>query len=236
MAARSAKYGSTGAAMGGADAPSPAPMAMAPPPPPGDVGKLAMNDPAGGVAVPQRALETRGPLLIYTATFSLAVFDVAPGLAAVEKLADEVGGFLAKRSDHAVTIRVPVARFPEVVARITKLGDVTHRDVTAEDVTEEFADLDVRIRNARATRDRLEQLLAKAANVQDSVTIERELTRVTGDLERLEGRIKLLKDRAAYSTVTVSFEARHTEAVGEPLTRLPFPWLSQLGLSHLLNL
>jgi len=44
-----------------------------------------------------------------------------------------------------------------------------------------------------------------------------------------------LKDRAAYSTVTVTFEARRTEQV-EPLTRLPFPWLSQLGLGHLLSL
>jgi hypothetical protein len=229
-----ASVGAPSRALGGAYAEPQAPAPVAPPST--ESGKLAMNDPpGGGTAVMGTTRDSRAPILIYTATLTLAVFDVAPGLAAVEKLAEEVGGFLSKRTDRSVTIRVPSARFQDVVTRVTKLGDVTHRDVTAEDVTEEFADLEIRIRNARATRDRLEQLLAKAVNVTDSVAIERELTRVTGELERLEGRIKFLKDRAAYSTITVAFEARHTEQV-ESLTRLPFPWLNQLGLGHLLNL
>jgi hypothetical protein len=116
------------------------------------------------------------------------------------------------------------------------MGDVVARNVTAEDVTEEFFDLDVRLKSSRAVRDRLEQLLQKATKVEDSVLIERELTRVVGEIERIEGRMKFLRDRASYSTITVDFRARGSERVGNGPFNLPVPWLSELGLRRLLNL
>jgi hypothetical protein len=97
-------------------------------------------------------------------------------------------------------------------------------------------DLEVRLKNARAIRERLEQLLAKAAKVEESILIERELGRVAGEIERIEGRMKFLKDRAAFSTITVTFQARPTEKVGGRKVQLPVPWLSEMGLGRLLDL
>jgi hypothetical protein len=175
------------------------------------------------------------PMLIYTAQITMAVYEVNTGLTRVEELARDLGGFLARRDDQSVTIRVPVARFSDAVKQIEKIGDVLHRNVTAEDVTEEFRDIDARLRNSRAVRDRLEQLLQKAVKVDESVVIERELARVTQEIEQMEGRIKYLKDRAAFSTVTVSFEPRRQESVS-PAFHLPVPWLNEIGLARLLNL
>jgi hypothetical protein len=218
----------------------PAGAAAPPPPPP------PQPAPAGGAsglpgaattpAVPSEVAAMRGPLLIYTAQFTMSVFEVNASLAQIEELSRELGGFLAKRSDNAITIRVPVAMFDRAVKRIEKIGDVLNRNVTAQDVTEEFRDLEIRIRNARAVRDRLEQLLAKANKVEESVMVERELERVAGELERLEGRIKFLKDRAAFSTITVTFQPKQPEETSRGPFRLPVPWLYQLGLSRLLNL
>ena len=218
----------------------------APPPPPmaapvagqseADIGKLADNSPPGGNGDKSLVSDaSRAPMLIYTATLTLAVFDVAPKLHEVEDLARSMGGFLSRRTDTMIVIRVPASKFNAALETLVKLGDVLHRDATAQDVTEEFADLEIRMRNARATRDRLEQLMAKATNVQDSIAIEKELSRVAGDIERLEGRLKFLRDRAAYSTITVTFEARRSEGTS-PTVKLPFPWLDELGLSHLLAL
>ena len=178
----------------------------------------------------------QSPMLLYTAQITMAVFEVKKALAAVEDLGRDMGGFLARRDDQTITIRVPAARFDEAVARLEKLGDMIHRNVTAEDVTEEFNDLEVRLKSARAVRDRLEQLLGKAAKVEESVLIERELERVAGEIERIEGRMKFLKDRAAYSTITVSFQARRSETLGSRKFNLPVPWLYELGLSRLLAL
>lgn len=177
----------------------------------------------------------RASMIIYAADLTLAVFDVSPKIADVESLARGAGGFLVKRDDTSIVIRVPVAKFDEVVQATLKLGDVVHHGVTATDVTEEYSDLDVQVRNLRAERDRLEQLLGKAATAQEAVLVEKELSRVTGELERIEGRMKFLRDRAAYSTITVRFEARREETSPKTV-RLPFPWLDELGLGHLLSL
>ena len=67
----------------------------------------------------------RSPVLIYTANLTMAVFDVQPGLKAVEAAARELGGFLARQTNTAITVRVPAARFHEALGRLEKLGDVT---------------------------------------------------------------------------------------------------------------
>ena len=178
----------------------------------------------------------QSPMLIYTAQLTMAVFEVKKAIDSVEQVGRDLGGFLSRRTDQMIVIRVPAARFDEAVGRIEKVGDVVQRNVTTEDVTEEFTDLEVRLKSARAVRERLEQLLAKANKVEESVLIERELERVGGEIERIEGRMKFLRDRAAYSTITVTFQARRGETVGPDRFNLPVPWLYELGLRRLLTL
>jgi len=173
--------------------------------------------------------------LIYTARITMAVYQVGPGLDLVERIGLDLGGYLSQKTDHEVTIRVPRAHFDEALKKVEASGDVVHREISAQDVTDEFVDLESRLRNARAMRDRLQQLLSKAA-VKEALEIEKELGRITGDIEVMEGKLKLLRDRIGYSTITVSFQARGAGAVRDMPLRLPFPWLSNLGLSRLLSL
>src|SRR5262249_45522423 len=133
-----------------------------------------------------------------------------------------------------IVIRVPRARFEEAIKKVEGTGDVVHRDITAEDVTDEFFDTEVRLKNARAMRDRLQQLLEKAP-VKEAIEIEKELGRVTQDIERMEGRLNLLKAKIASSPIPVTFDARPAALKTLPM-RLPFPWLGSLGLPTLLRL
>ncbi|APR86735.1 hypothetical protein A7982_12084 [Minicystis rosea] len=198
----------------------------APPPPP---------PPPGTRSDAGEAVQVRGPMLIYTAQITMAVFNVNASLAKVETLGRELGGFLAKRDDKSVTIRVPAQRFDEAVKRVEEVGDMLHRQVVAEDVTEQFRDLEIRLKSARAVQQRLTDLLARAAKVEESIAIERELDRVTGEIERIEGKMKFLRDRAVFSTITVTFDAKPREQVGGQV-RLPVNWLYDLGLRRLLSL
>lgn len=181
------------------------------------------------------AVQQRGPMLIYTATMNMAVFQVAEASKQVEQMARDAGGFLARRDDTSMVIRVPAEKFEDILKRIEKLGDVLHRNVVAEDVTEQYMDAEVRLKNARAVRDRLQELLAKATKVEDSLAIEKELTRIGNEIETLEGKLKYLRDRARYSTITVSFQPKQSDNV-RPSVRLPVDWLNQLGLGRLLSL
>ncbi len=216
-----------------------------PPPPPGppQLAQNAAGQPKGGEGQKDGAKDTAkassqaphdAQMIIYTGHLTIAVYQVESALNAVEKVARDHGGYLQKRADKEITVRVPREKFESALLAIEKTGDVLHRNIHAQDVTDEFTDLEIRIRNARAMRDRFAKLLEKAS-VKEAIEIEKELGRVTQEIELLEGKIKLLKDRIAYATITVTYNGRGSSIVPTSL-RLPFPWLQGLGLPQLLRL
>jgi hypothetical protein len=214
----------------------PPPKAGAPPP----VQRPA-PDAAGEPAPPPTGVETgadpqlAGPLLIYTANVHMAVFEARKALDKAEQISKDLGGYLVRRDDASITVRIPAAKFDGALAKLLELGDVLHRDISVRDVTAEYFDMQVRLKNAEAVRDRLQELLKKSANVTEAIQVERELARVTGELESMKGRLKLMRELILFSTITLRFQARPVESIDNKV-RLPFPWLDQLGLSNLLRL
>jgi len=237
----------------GAAAPSAAPMAESAPGG-GDYGGLAAafrrpdtdgiasNGPSPQASAsstaqgPNDTVQVHGPMLVYTATLHLSVIQVADVSKQVEAMARETGGFLARRDDTEIVIRVPVAKFEDTMKRLEKLGEVLHRNVVAEDVSEQFLDAETRLKSARAVRDRLQQLLEKSTKVQDSLAIEKELARIGTEIEALESKLKYLRDRAQFSTITVRLSARQADGVKAQAVRIPVEWLDHLGLGRLLEL
>lgn len=181
------------------------------------------------------APSVKNPQLIYTATLTLAVFRTRDAMAAIEKLARDAGGYLVRQNDASITVRVPAPAFRGALDGIGGVGDELHRDVEARDVTDELTDLEVRLRNSEEVRRKLEALLARAENVEHALAVERELERVTRTIEQLKGRLKVLAELLAFSTITVNFQPRPTDTVTRE-TRLPFEWLRDLGLPSLLSL
>lgn len=196
------------------------------PPPPGTTSSGAPAAVVKDAAVAQ--------MLIYTADVTIAVFQVEAQMNAVEKVAKDVGGYLSSRSDQVVVIRVPRDRFDEAIHKVESLGDVLHRAISAQDVTDQYVDLQARLKNAYVMRDRLTDLL-KLAMVKDALEIEKELGRITESIEQMEGQLKLLGDKVAYSTLSVSFQAVNPQSVPETQFQLPFPWIQDLGLTSLLS-
>ncbi len=236
-----------------ADSPQPGGAAAAPSPPAAEEGYGYSFDgttshpelpeaPNGGASEAPSPTEPSGehakqraPLLIYDANLTLAVFETARVIDTIEKLATESGGYLVQRGDRHISVRVPSKAFQPALSRIGTLGDELHREVNVHDVTEEYSDLEIRLQNARAVRVRLEELLRRADKVEDALAVQRELERVTENIERMLGRLRLLRELVAFSTISVQFEARPSDVV-ESRVSLPFPWLRELGLPGLLDL
>jgi hypothetical protein len=175
-------------------------------------------------------------LMVYTAGFHVGVYQVRQAQEAIATAARALGGFVASQNDEGIVIRVPVARFFEAVDAVSGTGDVLHRDVRATDVSEEFHDNDIRIRNLEAMRDRLEELLRRAADVEDALAVEAQLERITVELERLRGRQRFLADRVSLSTIAVTFRALAADPIEDAeFFVLPFEWLRSLGLPSLLS-
>jgi len=197
-------------------------------------GPLAVNDaeePSGTGTKPS----SRAPLLIYKAQLRLAVFETTATLDAILTLTKTAGGYLVRRSNHGIKVRVPTEKFREVLDAIGKRGDVLQRQEDVLDVTDKYFDLTVRLKNARAMRERLVQLLERAEDVKGALAVERELGRVTATIEKLSGKLKLMRELLAFSTISVDLKPRRSESI-DSTVQLPFPWLRQLGLSGLLNL
>jgi len=238
-----------------ARAPMGAPPAAAPktaPPPQPATGK-----PTGQQAQPgkkteggteQAAEKPVTPLLIYTGRVGMEVAEAKVIPTTIDKiidLAESFGGYLASRSDGGVVVRVPSKHFRDAMTALEKIGDVKRRSVSAEDVSEEYHDLEVRLANLKAVQKRLQEFLARAANVNDALTVERELERVGQEIDRIEGRMRFLRARASFSTITVDVTAKVVQQVvanGPPppppprAVDLPIDWLSRVGLEALLNL
>jgi len=170
--------------------------------------------------------------VIYTATLRVVVSDAGKAVTQTRRLAEGLGGYMQRMTRDAIVVRVPAAKFDETLAGIEKMGPVNQRDVTARDVTDEYVDLRIRLANAKALLGKLQDLLDKAQNVKEALAVEQELARVRTEIEKLEGRMNSLTSRIAFSTISVAFR-QMTDAPGALKVRLPFWWLSQLGLDAL---
>lgn len=152
-------------------------------------------------------------MLVWKARLSVDVWDVPKAVADATAVAEKLGGYVEQKSDSgeedaSLTLRIPVKAFKESLAGFEALGTVTYRHVEAEDVTEQYVDVEARLKNKAALRDRLKQLLDKATDVKDVLAIETELNRVQADLDSMAARIKALKGQADLATVRLSLRRR----------------------------
>jgi hypothetical protein len=207
------------------------------------------RDPNDPIQIP----DLPAPLLVYTANMRLEVpaEDVAPTIERIIEGAVSLGGYLAGRTDDSVTVRIPSRLFREGLADVEQLGEVKSRRVSAQDVSEEYHDLDVRLHNLRALRQRLESFLERATSIEEALRVQSELERVSMQIDQAEGRLRFLRSRVAFSVVVVQVDAAPVvveepprEVVVEapppppPPRRLALPieWLEETGLGRLLDL
>ncbi len=151
-------------------------------------------------------------LIIKTASLALEVPDVAAAERALRQRVEALGGFVVSvqtygtgaEQSSTVVLRVPVERFEALLSDIEGLArKVLRRSVSGEDVTEEYVDLESRLRNLEATNTRLLDLLARAQTVEEALKVNQALTDIQGQIEWTKGRMQYLEQSAAMSTITV---------------------------------
>lgn len=162
--------------------------------------------------------------IVYTGSLSLRVDDVEAASERAADVAEAAGGYLAgQRAELAgersatVTLRVPSEAFDGAMAELAALGVVRDRAVGSDDVTDQVVDLEERLENARASADRLRELLGEAENLQNVIAIEDRLTQRETEIESLTGQLEVLGDRAALATIEVAFVERDDPAVSDDL-------------------
>jgi hypothetical protein len=108
------------------------------------------------------------------------------------------------RKQYTMTVKVPPTKFESINEMLKSIGEVKDISVQLEDVTQQYTDLDTRIRNKEIELERLYNLYNKSDNVSDLLDVEREVTRVETDLELLKGQKQYLVSRIERSTIAIT--------------------------------
>jgi hypothetical protein len=191
-----------------------------------DVGNGTVKEPSGAQDTEQTA-QNWDRMIIRTATLQLQVKDVAASMDQVRNVVGGHAGYITgsesrQEGDYTVgsmTVQVPAAQFDAAMTQLRTLGvKVLNENVTSSDVTEEYTDLNSQLRNLQATETRILDLMKRAEQIDDVLTLDRELRGIQGEIERIQGRVNFLSKRTEMSTITVSLypEAITVEPSAQP--------------------
>lgn len=155
--------------------------------------------------------------LIKTGNISFETDDLTKTHSAVLEAVKTHQGYLAndqeQRSDdrisHVLTIRVPADHFDALLSAIAEGVDhFDYKDIQVQDVTEEYLDVEARLKAKKALEQRYLELLKQARNVTEILNIEKELGTVRAEIESVEGRLKYLSNQVAFGTLSVTYYER----------------------------
>ena len=159
--------------------------------------------------------------IIRTARIDLEVRDVMATRDALQSIAAENEGYVGSlsleryrgdRLSGTLVMRVPAASFEKALATVAALGTLQSQSVQAEDVTEEYVDLQARRAALANQLVQYQRIMEKAENVSEILEVQEQIERFQVEIDRIDGRLKYLDSRIDYATITVSF--REPEPVG----------------------
>ncbi len=161
--------------------------------------------------------------IIKEGEISFETADVKKTKSLITKTVDELDGYIANdniydyqdRIEHRLVIRIVAKNFDELLAKISEsVEKLDSRNISVLDVTEEYIDVEARIKTKKELENRYKELLKKAATVKDILNIEREIGTLREEIESVEGRLRYLKDKISFSTLTVTYYEKTSSVFG----------------------
>jgi hypothetical protein len=139
----------------------------------------------------------------------------------ITSMAESLGGFVVTSESKVqdigdgkqdvevnLVVRVPATQFEAALDQIRSMGrGVIPEKITGQDVTEEFIDLEARIKTQKALESQFLEIMKQANKVGDALEVQRQIADVRTEIEKLEGRKRFLESRASLSTITVNLQS-----------------------------
>jgi Domain of unknown function (DUF4349) len=167
------------------------------------------------------ATESIDRKIIRNADLTLETESPTDGLRKITAAAESHGGFVVTsevkqnpaaagvKPTQSVTVvaRVPASQFASALEQIRTASErVVQEKVSGQDVSEEYLDIEARLRNKKALEGQFLDIMKQAHKVQDALDVQNQLAEVRTEVERLEGRRRFLENQAALSTITITLQ------------------------------
>jgi hypothetical protein len=125
----------------------------------------------------------------------------------VESMQSSSDAKTTKRDTVTMTVRVPSAKFDEALNEIRSAASrVIVESVKGEDVTEEFIDIEARLKTQKALEVQFLEIMKRSNSVEDALNVQTEIARVRGEIEKIEGRKRFLESQASLSIIKIKLQ------------------------------
>ncbi|HMV26944.1 MAG TPA: DUF4349 domain-containing protein [bacterium] len=188
-----------------------------------DVSPIADRHERSSTASLYAAEKKQDRIIIKNGSLQIQVQNYDETVSKLRTMVTAWGGFVAHSSTSVPyadvkegnwTIRIPSEHFDTAMTGVKTLGQKTEREsVEGQDITEEFYDLEARLRNKRLEEEQVQAILRRAGTISDVLEVQRELNRIREEIERAEGRKQLLSDRVKYSTINIQMHEAYPVTV-----------------------
>jgi hypothetical protein len=200
---------------------------------------VAMNVSSTGAVSPEPSAGQIQVMMDIEANLAIEVRDVAASISEVRSLVASSGGQILQESlqdarrqrpTANLTVRIPSHGAFDFLARIESTGVVRSRHLNSRDVGKEYFDATLRVHSLEQVLDRYQQLLNKAASIDETLKIEEQIARVSSEIEKIKGELRWLRDRVARATIHLEIFAKGdwVEPVVTPEAKL-YPGLRAAG-------
>ncbi|MDG5787748.1 DUF4349 domain-containing protein [Evansella sp. AB-P1] len=157
--------------------------------------------------------DTTEQMIIYNGNLSIEVIDFKRAQADIQENTEQLGGYIVESSIYHhgedrlsgnLVVRIPQEHFHSFLNDMESTSTkVLERTIHGNNVTEEYIDLESRLRSKEAVEERLLLFMEEAENTEDLLKISNDLTKIQEEIERLKGRMNYLENNVAFSTVTI---------------------------------
>ncbi len=158
------------------------------------------------VSMPKRRVDQRK--LIRSANLEIASYDIKKTVVSVKKITEESNGYfaqinVAEDKSAYMKIVVPANKLDMTLEALKKCGTELECNVYVYDVTSKINDLDAVLKNKKALRERLRNLLKRASKVSEVLAVEKELTRLQIEIDKIEGSLRIFRRDVENSKITL---------------------------------
>ncbi|MCQ2586116.1 MAG: DUF4349 domain-containing protein [Treponema sp.] len=148
--------------------------------------------------------------IIRNGNISLEVESLDDAESRIGEWATKFGGYITNswESERSAnyTVKIPAEKFEDAFNESKTYGKFLNGNINADDITDQYYDLETRLEAKKILRERLENYLKNAKETKELLNIEKELNSAVSEIESMEGRLRRMKDQVSYSTITINLQ------------------------------